>query len=452
MNGRQKNRVSTLVVRLLYVIGFTLYLGVMAWLLSGCERRELYVYGDNFQSVELEVNWRKYADRDPDGMTVWFYPLGGDPLEKPYRTTTASVRKQSLYLPGGLYNGVVVDYSPEEYSRQRFVDMDELFSARVEATPATYQPDSMTVTGEGVPAGLSDEVNALLYGDGAWTVKHEGRTSGKGGSGYYMVSSQPEQMGLDTLSRVLVERSAYGDYVPLAEKDSYQSQINVMTLHAEPQTIVWHVRVRVFVSDGFNYLWQTPASITGLADGHYLAVDRNTDTPCMIGIDDWEAIRTGENSGYLQTTFTTFGLRPGSVKGGIKHKVSAGRRGSQTNVMGAATRAGETEPEGNSSGWYDYETDLCDSDELRLNLAFVLRDHSTVINYQFDVGEQVVCFEEQLVLRLDLTEEYFDPDNPDGGGPDVKSIVLPYVEAFSGTGFNANVSEWQEGGTADTTM
>ena len=44
-------------------------------MLAGCERRELYVYGDEFHSVELEVDWRKYADRDPDGMTVWFYPL-----------------------------------------------------------------------------------------------------------------------------------------------------------------------------------------------------------------------------------------------------------------------------------------------------------------------------------------------------------------------------------------
>ena len=150
MNGRQKNRVSTAVFRLLYIIGITLYFCMMAWLLSGCERREMYVYGDEYQSVELEVNWRKYADTDPDGMTVWFYPMGNESLGKPYRTTTASVRHTGLYLPGGLYNGVVVDYSPEEYSRQRFVDMDELFSARVEATPATYQPDTLTISGEGV--------------------------------------------------------------------------------------------------------------------------------------------------------------------------------------------------------------------------------------------------------------------------------------------------------------
>ena len=146
-------------------------------------------------------------------------------------------------------------------------------------------------------------------------------------------------------------------------------------------------------------------------------------------------------------------LRNEGLGGAVHHVAAAGDAARMSEGQGiepptagnwwmAGTRAGE------SSGWYDYETDLCDSDELRLNLVFVLRDHSTILKYQFDVGRQVVSFDEQLVLRLDLDEEYFDPDNPDGGDP----IELPYVEAYSGTGFDANVSEWEEGGVADTTM
>ena len=472
MNGRQKNRVSTAVFRLLYIIGITLYFCMMAWLLSGCERREMYVYGDEYQSVELEVNWRKYADTDPDGMTVWFYPMGNESLGKPYRTTTASVRHTGLYLPGGLYNGVVVDYSPEEYSRQRFVDMDELFSARVEATPATYQPDTLTISGEGVERSMTDNINTELFGDMAWTSRYESRPTVQP-NGLYTVASQPEEMALDTLSRVVVGKGEYGDYIPWQERDTYQQKIDILTLHAEPKSVIWKARIRVYIAEGFNYIWQIPASITGLSNGHYLVSDRNTDMPCILAIDSWDLDRTGENSGYISTTITTFGLCPGTVKGGTAHhiavadasgfgssyssspvvgEVSAGRRGSQPDVIGATTRAGESEPDGSDSGWDNYITNLLDSDAVRLNLAFTLRDHKTTLYYHFNVGRCVVEYEQQLVLRVDVDTSYFDPDNPDGGGPDVKPIVLPYVEALNGTGFDANVTEWQEGGTADTTM
>ena len=82
---------------------------------TSCERRELYVYGDEYRSVELNVDWRKYSQTDPDGMTAWFYPLNTE-QNKPYRITTANVRRHELYLPGGLYRGMVIDYSPEEHA------------------------------------------------------------------------------------------------------------------------------------------------------------------------------------------------------------------------------------------------------------------------------------------------------------------------------------------------
>ena len=457
------------------IVGVLLLIFIVILALMACERRELYVYGDEFHSVDLEVNWRKYADKDPDGMTVWFYPLGNE-LGKPYRTTTANVRKQSLYLPGGLYNGVVIDYSPEEYSRQRFLGLDSLKTARTVATPASYQPDSLTVAGEAVRQSMNDSVNQWLYGEGAWTDKHTGRSEILDGSGLYMVASQPEQMALDTLSRVVISHGGYGDYVPWKEADTYQSTIQVQTLFSEPSTIVWHLRVRVYIASGFNSLWQTPGSISGLADGHFLATDTNTDTPCLISIDNWELERVGENSGYISATITTFGLRPGSLFKGDRSRLrinSVATRHSSSQLGSApaapaslvsgfriqdAGDATGTDGEGvtradnnpaNQPGWYDYETDLCDNDELRLNLVFVLRDHSTAIYYQFDVGEQVASFDEQLVLRLDLGPDYFNPAiNPNAPAP----IELPYVEAYSGAGFDANVTDWSEGGTADTTF
>ena len=394
---------------------------LMLLALCGCERRELYVYGDEFHSVELDVDWRKYVSTDPDGMTVWFYPLD-DPSHEPYRTTSANVRHQDIYLPGGRYQGVVIDYSPEEYSRQRFLGLSAVQTARVEATPATYQPDSMTVAGEGVPRGLSAVVNRELFGEGAWTDAHADRTDVSDGSGLYSVDSQPEPMGLDTLLDKTIRQGEYGDYIPWKEREEYQSSITVTKLYAEPESIVWKLRVRVWIRSGFNYLWQTPASVTGLADGHFLARHENSEGCSLLSIDSWELERTGADSGYIAATVSTFGLRPSSV---LPTRYLHQSRG--------------------EGGMGDYYTGVCLPEELRLNLSFVLRDHATTVNYHFDVGHCVVSFDSQLVLRLELGPEFFYPENPDGPVP----IDLPFVEAYNGTGFGADVSPWQEEAPVD---
>ena len=357
-------------------------------------------------------------------------------MQKPYRTTTANVRHHDLYLPGGNYQGVVVDYSPEEFSRQAFVQVDTLETARVEATPSSYQPDSLTVAGEGVPKGLSDEVNWELYGEPAWTSIQTDRPAIREETGLYTIANQPEPIALDTLDNRHIDRGEYGDYIPWQERDTYQSQIKITTLRSEPESIVWQLRIRVWIQSGFNYLWQSPASITGLADGHFLPRDKNTDRPCLLSIDGWDLRRTGDNSGYVETTISTFGIRPASID-----------PSRQLHHNGVATRAGETESDYGTPGRYDYYSDFCLPEELRLNLAFTLRDHATTLTYHFNVGHMVVEFDEQLVLRIELGPDFFDPDNPDGaygkGGGD-GAIDLPFVEAYNGTGFGADVTPWED--------
>lgn len=410
-------------------------------MLAGCERRELYVYGDEFHSVELEVDWRKYADRDPDGMTVWFYPLDTEgtvlSVHKPYRTTTANVRHHDLYLPGGYYQGVVVDYSPEEFSRQTFVQVDTLETARVEATPSSYQPDSLTVAGEGVPRGLSDEVNWQLYGEPAWTDYQYPRPPVREETGLYEVANQPEEMALDTLDNRYVDRGEYGDYIPWQERETYQSQIRLTQMYSEPETIVWKLRIRVWIKNGFNYLWQTPASISGLADGHFLPRDVITDNPCLLSIDGWETERTGENCGYISATLNVFGIRPVTLRPDREE-----HEGREVQQVYSYTRAGESEPE-----WWEYYTKNCLPEDIRLNLSFVLRDHATTLHYHFNVGHYVVSWDNQLVLRIELGPEFFDPNNPHGangeGGGD-GAIELPFVEAYNGTGFGADVTPWED--------
>ena len=391
---------------------------------SSCERRELYVYGDEFHSVELEVDWREYASSDPDGMTVWFYPIDTG-RTSPYRSTTASVRHHDVYLPGGYYQGVVVDYSPEEYSRQEFLDMDIMQSARVEATPSSYQPDSLTVVGEGVAKNVSGLINTQLFGEVAWNTVHAERPDINQATGLYIVANQPESMALDTLHNRYVDQGRYGDYIPYKERDTYQDSIRITTLYAQPTTLIWKLRIRVWIQSGFNYLWQMPASISGLSNGHLLALNENTDTPCLLFIDSWSTERTGTDSGYISATVSTFGLRPGSIL-------------PDRELHHAATRAGEN----------DYYTNVCRPDQIKLNLSFLLRDHATLLHYHFNVGSYVVDYDNQLVLRVELGPDDFYPNNPNGPEP----IVLPYVDAYNGTGFGADVTPWDDEPPVDITF
>ena len=399
------------------------------WLLTDCERRELYVSGDEFHSVVLNVDWRQYnAYRDPDGMTVWFYPLDGSE-HAPYRTTTANVRRQELYLPGGLYQGVVIDYSPEEYSRQAFYGLDSVATARVVSLPASYQPDSLTIVGEGVPSGLSALVNAQLYSDQAWTDLQTERSTYNTATGLYTVASQPESMALDTLDKKRINEGRYSNYIPYKERDSYQSTLTVQQLTAQPTSIIWQLRLRIHIREGYNYLWQQVASISGLADGHLLAHDRNTERACLLSISDWELQRTGVNEGYIAATINTFGLRPGSIlPDAVRHTVGRIDNGTATDDRQVFRAAGDTEADSQPGQWWDYLSEVCLPAALRLNLTFVLRDHATVLHYHFNVGHSVNFYDHQLVLRIDL-----EPD-----------IVLPYVDAYSGAGFGADVTPWEE--------
>lgn len=410
---------------LLFEVAFAAIVGVSTMVLFGsCERRELYVYGDEFHSVELEVDWREYASSDPDGMTVWFYPIDTG-RTSPYRSTTASVRHHDVYLPGGYYQGVVVDYSPEEYSRQEFLDMDIMQSARVEATPSSYQPDSLTVVGEGVAKSVSGLINTQLFGEVAWNTVHAERPDINQATGLYIVANQPESMALDTLNRKHVDQGAYGDYIPYKERGTYQDSIRITTLYAQPTTLIWKLRIRVWIKSGFNYLWQMPASISGLSNGHLLALNENTDTPCLLFIDSWSTERTGTDSGYISATVSTFGLRPGTIL-------------PDRELHHAATRAGEN----------DYYTNVCRPDQIKLNLSFLLRDHATLLHYHFNVGSYVVDYDNQLVLRLELGPDDFYPNNPNGPEP----IVLPYVDAYNGTGFGADVTPWDDEPPVDITF
>ncbi len=340
--------------------------------LTSCERRDLWVYGDHFHSLRILVDWRTYLEREPLGMTAYFFPA--DSTLEPKRYITPGIHQWSGYLPAGAYTGVIFDYSQSEYTHQEFVGMEKASSAEVRLRPLPYQPDSLTE----------------LYG----TACYYRPLPSVEPTGLYTVMYEPQDMALDTL-RMQVYNGKYDDYIPYEERESFQSTLVEQVFKAEPEPIVWKMRIRLFIT-GIYYLGEAKGSIAGLANGHYLARNENNDVPCLMALDNWDIQVTGDNVGYISTSFNTFGLR-----------------------SDAKTRAEQTT---------DYP-----AQGLRLNLRLLLRDKKTVLNYHFDIGNNVVISDDQLSLRADLNSAY--TDHP----------VLPYVEALDGTGFGGVVVPWQDG-------
>lgn len=431
-------------------------------LFSGCERRDLFVYGTELKNVYLDVDWSEYhspKEARPDGMSLRFYPDDPSQTVKTREGIHPVDHYDNIYLPGGRYQGMVFDYSPGEFSFQDFLDMDDIATSRVKARRSETQPERF----DSVYAKLDVKVDSVdytrLYGDSCWS----GTLPSREATGYYTVTDEPEHMAVDTLKDMDIDAGKYGDYIPWEEKNDYQSTLVMHGFWAKPRPIVKELRVRVFIH-GFQYLEQTEASLVGLSDGHLLAADENTEDPCLmaIGAGKWQKQKTQQDSlGYVQATISTFGLRPSTVR-------------AWKSVHTWEERQTETDADGHEVGVND-SIWWADSDlkNLRLNLRFTLRDRATIIERSFDVGDWVVWYEDRYLLRIDLDERFFGedplPGPPGPPGPPGRQgeqgetgeqgppgppgpIILPYVEPYNGAGFGAEVVPWVEKEPVDVIM
>jgi hypothetical protein len=377
-----------------------LAIGLCCILLTGC-RRDLWIYTDDFRQIELDVDWAEAHER-PDGMTWWFM---NDNLSGQNRhETTAEVFHAKINLPRGKYSGIVFDYSPAEYSHVEFTGMTQPDSALVHLRASADQPQP------------DDE----LYGTLAVPDDMAGIPYGK--NGMYVIAAEPELMNVDTINHVTIVTGTDGDLIRWEDRDEYQSTLTTQTLEATPRPVVWKLRVQVYVR-GINYMYAVRGSVAGLADGCWLTSLRHTSTPCLQQLDDWQAVNANDSVGYITTTVNAFGLPDTDMPPSPIDQRS--QRAQHAHVR-HTTRSGETVH-------YD--------EHLRLNLQFLLRDRSTVLNYHFNVGSNsIAIYEDQLVVRIDIPIDY-------QGAPD-----LPAVDMVDDAGFDATVTPWAEGGTADQTM
>lgn len=363
--------------------------------LTGCLRRPLWVYTDEFRQVELITDW-SLCDEYPDGMTAWF--SNNDLSGRNRRITTAEVEHTWLNIPNGWWTGVVFDYSPAEYGSQNFLGMNRPDSCYVRCRHAEHQPmlDEDLYGGYAVPESMAMQIPTSpdTY--------------------MYLLSAEPDPMCADTLHNVHIITGVDGDLIPWKDMDTYGETLTVQTFYAFPQPITWKLRVFIELS-GINYMFNVKATIAGLCDGNQLSKLRHTSEVCLHSLDTWEVKgrNTSKNTGTVGSTINTFGL-PDTVT--------------------------------------DYE-----HIPLQLNLQFLLRDEATIYNYHFvDPAtapasnpegatvltlplkpEYITIFEDQRVIRIDIPLGLID---------------LPYVDAKDSAGFDATVSPWENGDVADVGM
>jgi hypothetical protein len=359
-------------------------------LFTAC-RRDLWVYTDQYHQVELFTDWSEATEK-PDGMTWWFMK---DDHSGDYHGTTAEVTHTWLGLPNGTYSGVVFDYSPAEYSHQEFIGMDHIDNALVHILPSADQP----------------EPDEELYG--ATAVKNFAEAIPIYSDGMYQVAAEPEIMNADTLHHVNVVSGFSDDRILWDEADKYTKadSTEVQTLYAWPKPIVWKLNIRVYVRN-IIYMNSVTASVAGLTDGCWLGPLRHTSTPCLQRLDDWtrRRIEDVDSVGILSTYINTFGLQDVDMP----PSPYDARQASRTATV-------------------DYD------EHLQLNLRFLLRDKETVLYYHFNVDSRWITIDDgKLVIDLEI---------PIDVAPD-----LPYVEEAEVAGFDATVTPWEDGGTADTTM
>lgn len=381
-------------------------------LVAACLRRPLWVYTDEYRQVELITDW-SLCDDTPDGMTAWFSKE--DCQGKNRHLTTDEVTHTWLNLPNGWWRGVVFDYSPSEYANQLFQGMTRPDSCYVRVRPANPQPVSSPATDElfgaqAVPSGM----DIPIYEP----------------TGLYLSSVDPDPMNADTLRRVHIITGVDGDLILWEDQDTYESTLTIQTFYAFPQPITW--KLRVFIQlEGINYLNSVTGTIAGLADGNQLSILRHMPSPCLHPLYTWD-IRdrnTSQNRGTLGCTIDTFGF------------------------IGPSDVGFNPTPEEDEAG-LSFEADKTDK-ILQLNLQFLLRDETTLINYHFLTGydgpfvpydkdlrlynrelrqEWISVYPEQRVIRIDIP---------------LGEIVLPYVDAKDSAGFDAEVSPWEDGDTID---
>ena len=361
---------------------------LFALLLAACDRRPLEVMEPTKAQIRLDVDWMTLFGYKPNGMTVMVW---GDGWTKPIMTSSNNVESMKVELDPGHYRILVINKSFDEYGSIKFTDTDDF--------------DKIAARG----------TNITQYQNGDWD---------KG----VVYMPDPEDIGVAcdefTITEdMLLEQVTFYPYEEWIDRQYANTrwiQESDGTYSTKVQVMQELTRMNVWVQiKGIENMRSMVGSITGMADGFFLSQTWRTsdERPMLFEADKWTV--TGADSPYgpgrMYYSMPVFGLAHG--------KEYVAQRKDDNNVLTLCITLVD-----GSQKIYTYNVGkLIKYRGLEAGVSAEL--HTNL--------ETSLLLELQLDLVIDVTTVDEIPD-------------LPNVKPDKGgSGFDAEVDPWEDGGTVD---
>jgi len=363
--------------------------------LSSCDYRELDMIYYDTSDVWIAVDWSKFTQETPTGMSVYCYPKDRPGDGSPYVYLTNNIGGVMVNLPIGHYDILVFNQSVDEFGSIHFEGMDRYSTAKA------------------VLENLSTK----------WKVK----------SNDEIVCYEPEWLAVDTYENFNVTNEMVKASALIREELKTKTKVQIVnmdpptkaagTITMKPKNLVYTATINIRIY-GVGNIRSARGSMTGMARTCLLSSGQRGEEKITHALEIWgmEHDTKDYTKGVVFTSFRTFGLPLWAPS-----KTKETKEGDDN----AETKAGDN---GRDPG------------ANLLNTSFLLVDNKTQCDFVYKVGDRIQTYEATLSMDLSLGFGNDEGQNPSGDADPDKPGVLPDVEpeGGGGGGFTATVDDWGE--------
>lgn len=183
--------------RLLYIL-----VALCAIVLASCEHKELCYHHPHTVKIRVEFDWRNAPDANPEGMSVWFYPMedGATPRRFDFRGTTGGEVELAIgsYRIIAYNNDSEVDistgtgdyYSHEVYTRDGYI-FEPVYGNATGASPHNVDGEHVAICPDML---WGDHVmDIVVTEDGVTYLDRSGEEDHTGGETVQVITLYPKE-------------------------------------------------------------------------------------------------------------------------------------------------------------------------------------------------------------------------------------------------------------------
>lgn len=341
---------------------------ILMLIATSCDRRQLWDEWDTLVPVDINVDWSgsRWAEFDegqaPTGMSVYAFDQTGK--QDAAVMVTNDIEHVQMKLYDGEWNIFVFNQSLMEYASLKFSGMERYSSAQIETIPQASRWFS------------ASRAEWVTRSNSPWAVQTRATRAQTRTDEYSLTTKQPIWFANDCYEGIIIDDSQIiRDFTPHTRFDNAE-------FHTKSAIIKMGVKVHF---KGYDNLYTVRAVISGVAKSYNISQMHSLSEMTAHELSGWEGHDNGDKTGYVETSFQTFGL--------IKD--------------------------------YSYQPE-----ELYLHLDVMLVDGETIMTYDLPVGNLVKTTDDN---DLDLIIDVEDP------------IELPFaVKKETSNGFDITVSDWED--------